>query len=125
MPTGQQILTHPWDPTHTLLWWLRVGGQSTPGINPGGVKHLNWRLLGWVRAAQHRAHRAKDVLGSGARRAGEQSSQVRQPLLTLPPGHVLNSSSELLDKLDRECPGQPPCLPAGPCPGTERGSPRY
>lgn len=37
----------------------------------------------------------KDVLGSGPEGAGEQSSQSQAALpYSLPPGHVLNSSSE-------------------------------
>lgn len=55
MPTGQQILTHPWDPTHSALVVKGWGAEHTWN-QPRGVKHPELRLLGWVRAAQHRAH---------------------------------------------------------------------
>lgn len=89
MPTGQPILTHPWDPTHSALVVKGWGAEHTWN-QPRGVKHLNQGSWGGSEKASTEPT-VKDVLGSGARRTGEPGS----PSLTLSlEGHGLNNSSE-------------------------------
>ena len=78
MPTGQPILTHPWDPTHSGLVVKGWGAEHTWN-QPRGVKHLNQGSWGGSEKASTEPT-VKDVLGSGARRTGEQSLEARQPL---------------------------------------------
>lgn len=63
MPTGQQILTHPWDPTHSALVVKGWGAEHTWN-QPRGVKHLNRSSWGGSEKPSTEPT-AKDALGSG------------------------------------------------------------